>query len=69
MKIWTIWQEGYVITGNTGKAFKVGTAKGDSFEEACISLCKDNPYFNPNTLRIWGCRLFDKEHEARDSFG
>lgn len=80
MKEFEIWEEGYVITGNRGKAFFRGKAFGNTFEEACENFISDkgekleldkkedgsHRYERPS---IWGCRLYDNEKEARKSFG
>ena len=73
MKLYEIWSEGYRCTGDSGEAMLHGRIKADTFKEACIAFAlKDrrfNPYFNPETMTYWGCRLFDNERNARKSFG
>jgi hypothetical protein len=66
-----IWEEGYCIQGNDGTAFLRGEAEGADFREACLRYFEKhpNPDFNPSTLAVWGCRLFDNEADARKAFG
>ncbi|MCD6300828.1 MAG: hypothetical protein J7L82_02015 [Staphylothermus sp.] len=61
--------EGYSITGNYATASYVGNTNAESFEKACFNLLKDDDYFDMGNLSIWGCRLFDNEADARESFG
>ena len=71
-----IWSEGYSVTGDSGPAMLMGTAKGADFKEACVAFFAD-PYnlhgykrlFDPERLTFWGCRLFTTESAARRSFG
>lgn len=78
MKTYQIWAEGYLATGMEGKpqrAYMMGTAKGATFEEACVNFMKSNPeyeggkYYVASSNRYWGCKLFDNEADARKLFG
>lgn len=69
LKTYTIWAEGYAATGQSGTAQVMGQATGKTFKEACDKLFAGDKLYNPNTLRYWGCNLFDNETEARKSFG
>lgn len=68
-----IWSEGYIVSGNSSGAHFWGSAKGASFKDACDQLAATNKdfaeYYNPIKLTFWGCRLYDKEKDARKSFG
>lgn len=74
MKKFKIWMEGYAATGESGSAHYIGSAEGETFEEACKNyrdkegkpLGLDKHYHYPS---IWACRLFDNEQDARKSFG
>lgn len=71
-KKYQVWQEGFLCTGMEGvpaRACYLGSAEAVSFKEACDIVCKDNPNYDSKTLRIWGCRLYDNEKDARESFG
>jgi len=67
-----VWSEGYVVTGNQDTAKLWGTVEAESFQKACDYMfeSKNNrKYYRPETLEIWGCRLFDNETDARKAFG
>lgn len=76
-----IWSEGFLITGMEGvpaKAKLCGTGKGETFQEACDiffnnrnhkNYAENKKYYNSKYLTYWGCRLFEKESDARKSFG
>ena len=80
MKEFEIWIEGFAATGESATANLLGTAKGETFNEACenfryengnpLGLDKDkdgsNRYDYPS---IWACQLYDNEIDARKSFG
>ena len=78
MKVWAIWSEGYVTTGQSAYAQYHGQFIGNTFLEA-VEKWKDDPNegpSNPSLVKIqgsqvsyWGCRLFDNEADARKSFG
>lgn len=72
MKEWEIWSEGYVATGEHGKAHFEGKIKAIDFHHACVTLLGDKLDKNRDgslKLSIWSCRLFPTEAEARKSFG
>ena len=75
MKVFQIWTEGFAATGEHGAAYKMGAAKAESFEEACQLVCGEAEFqkrhgtFDPESLSVWGCRLFDNEKDARKGFG
>jgi hypothetical protein len=68
-KLYEVWEEGYIITGNSAPAHKRGEVEATSFQEACDILLKDNTDYNSERLTVWGCKLYDNEADARKSFG
>ena len=64
-----IWTEGNAFS----KAYKLGEAEGETFEEACWNLMLTyidaHLYFDNSTNTYAGCRLFENEQSARESFG
>lgn len=64
-----IWSEGYVATGEHGRAFCHGISYGTSFHAACVDFFKDDINYNCKDDTHWACRLFDNEVAARRSFG
>lgn len=67
-----IWMEGFMITGGGAKAVRITAgAKGRTFTEAVKSYYRTHPdsNFNPDTLSVWGCKLYPTETEARKAFG
>ena len=70
-----IYTEGYRATGDSGPAYKLGEVEADSFREACIKLCAPKEFqerhgnFDPVSLTVWGCRLFDNLNDASASYG
>ena len=69
MKHYSVWMEGYSVTGNFATARYVGSSTAISFEKACFNLLKKDDDFDMGNLSVWGCRLFDNEADARASFG
>lgn len=82
MKKFDIWEEGYCCTGESGKAHCLAKdVEGEDFFDAVEKWYNNLP--NPKDYgelrishsgtdtdaRIWGCRLFDNEADARKSFG
>lgn len=71
MKKWEIWSEGYRDNGGGRGAHLLGVAWGDTFDNAMhkhIATCPDSSYYRKNedgSWSMWGCRLFDNEHDAR----
>jgi hypothetical protein len=69
-----IWQEGAQMQGGGFDASYVGKITVDmgiSFVTACqifhINFPDDT--YSPTSNRIWGCRLFDNEDDARQAYG
>jgi hypothetical protein len=69
IKEYEIWSEGFVATGQHGFAHHHGRCSAGSFKDACKTFFKDDTCFNEDRLTYWGCRLFDNEKEARETFG
>ena len=73
MPSFKIWSEGYSATGNSAGAHFHGEAKGEDFEKACRNFASKEPefakYFDKSGMTYWGCRLFDNESDARQSYG
>ena len=70
MAVYDVWAEGYNATSNRGRARLMGNQiEADSFREACDFALKDSKFFDKAKLSFWGCRLFETEEEARESFG
>lgn len=71
MPKYEVWRTGFICTGmdSPAKAKKLGETEADSFKEACIELLKDNPDFDKERFKLWGCGLYDNETEARKQFG
>lgn len=72
MKTYEIWSEGFVTSFEAAGARFHGTSEGETFQEACENYAKKNEnfarYFNPTYLTFWGCKLFDNEADARNTF-
>lgn len=73
VKIFDIWCEGFMATGESSGANSLGCCSGKDLKEACINFAKTNKdfanYFNEDRMTYWGCRIFDNEADARKSFG
>jgi len=76
MKVWTLWEEGYVITGNSSRAKFLGNFEAETFEEACDMYAATLPdedrerhYKKEPYPAYWGCRIYDNEYDARFTFG
>ena len=75
MKKFNIWMEGYQVAEGHGTAKFLGTYFENTFSDACRKAAEDNlrhdeyDRFDPEDNSIWGCRLFDNEIDARESFG
>lgn len=73
VRVYAIWVEGYIATGNSSKASQLGEAYGETFSEACASFFRDRDdaqFFRAGDVPMyWGCRLFDNEADARKMFG
>lgn len=65
---YNIWCEGFVATGQRGKATLLGTIEANSFREACdLMAVKDSDfakYYDSSRLTYWGCRLYDNINDA-----
>ena len=67
---YTIWQEGYAITGNSAPAsIYASDIKATSFQQACDIAGLIDEHYDSKTLTTWGCKLFDNEADARKNFG
>lgn len=72
-----VWMEGYRVTGNSSTAERLGSAKRDTFRDACDAVMQVkrgegweiNSFYDRGKLTYWGCKLFNNEAEARKSFG
>lgn len=64
-----VWREGFRITGCWSNASLVGECEANSFAEACEKLLGRSSTFNRERLSDWGCKLYDNEKDARQSFG
>lgn len=69
MKEYSVWSEGFKITGGESQAAFYGKIEANSFKEACQKVFEKNDTFDPQRMTLWGCRLFDNEKAARKSFG
>jgi len=77
MKRIKIWEEGYMATGESARASRIGVYEAESFDDAVKAHIKANPELKVNQLydyngkyhSIWACRLFDNETDARKAFG
>lgn len=75
MNKWQVWTEGYMATGESGKAIFHGEFDGETFRDA-VKAYRDtitDPYsikcVDLENLTFWACRFFDNEADARKSFG
>ena len=73
-QIYSLWMEGYAVTGNSSTADFLGNFEADSFAEACDKWAKalEQPeYYKRNEYNAyyWGCKIFDNEADARRGFG
>ena len=80
MKIFDIYEEGFIVMEGSAKAHYVGSAEGENFLEACRNYIAKNPgsgYIRSFTVNgekrefacSWGCRWFPTLAEAQESFG
>jgi hypothetical protein len=69
MRIFEVWSEGYTMQGNTSCAMLMGVVVADNFKTACNKVLGEHKAFDKSRLTYWGCKLFDNEHDARQSFG
>lgn len=70
--VFEIWIEGYSMTGDSSKASLLAVVEAETFAEACNIYANANPkfkqLFDDQSLRHWGCDLFDNEEAARAGF-
>ena len=68
-----VWMEGFAATSEHGKASFVGTARAQTFRDACEQALRKGKYsmscYNAERNTYWGCSMFDNEADARKSFG
>lgn len=69
IKNFTVWSEGYRATGEYATATFHGTIQAKSFKKACHILFKGNKDYDKKRNTLWGCKLFDNEHAARQLCG
>ncbi len=74
MKEYSIYIEGYATTGESNRAQRMGTAKGNTFRDAVIAFSKTPKAigwgnFDEKSLTFWGCNVFDNLHDAQRSYG
>jgi hypothetical protein len=67
--LWEVWVEGYRATGEHGCAYLLGSCHADTFQEACEQLSVNDPYYESDPPRTWGCHMYPTEKQARSSFG
>lgn len=74
--MFNLWMEGYIAQGTSSKARFLGSFDADSFENACDKWAdtidgNEKQYYkrNGNVASFWGCRIYDKEQDAKKSFG
>lgn len=68
-----VWLEGYIDTGESGKAQFLGVYKGKTFKDACEAAMTDLKWdmdtYDAKTNTYWGCGFFDSGSKARESYG
>ena len=72
MMIYTVWLEGFLATGEIGKAQFCGEYRAEDFAHACelwVMHHGDLKLFDKPSLSYWGCRFFDNEERARVAYG
>lgn len=68
MKTYDIYIEGFVMNGQSGHAGYIGSAKGNTFKEACAEFFKNSQYYNKENNTEWACGLYETLEEAQKSF-
>lgn len=76
-RTYALWVEGFSATGERGTAKFLGTYTADTLDDAVKkwnsrknfdrrfgALVQCNGFWT-----VWGCRIFDNEHAAREAFG
>lgn len=72
---WEVWTEGYRATGEEQGAVFHGIYRGETFQDALVAFrasledSRTEKLVNLAKGTFWGCRFFDNETEARESFG
>lgn len=74
MKMYSIWSEGYAVTGQSGQAQYICASEGSSFREACFNAWKAGKFegyggYDEVYNSLWGCKLYDNLADAQYSFG
>lgn len=70
-----VWTEGYAATGESSSATFHGKYFASSFRDAVLQWVDKNPNRGKDfsekdgVMRLWGCRFFDNEKDARAKFG
>ena len=70
-----VWMEGYRATGDSARAKLHGTYKAENLEQAVRQWVTEGRgdarmrHMNWEALTFWGCRFFDNEADARETFG
>ena len=70
---WNIWRDayfGHVGQGDYSLAHCIGSAEGETFEEACAAFFKDKDpkqwgEYQADSNSVYGCCLFENETDAR----
>jgi hypothetical protein len=73
MPRYCIWMEGYAATGEHGEATYHGDYAGEDFRSAVERMMHDQQWdfklYDRQRLTYWGCKFYDNEADARQSFG
>jgi hypothetical protein len=75
MNKFQLWIEGYMATGESGKAQYLGEFEAETLKDAVIAYKNTltDPYsikcVNIERLSYWGCKFYDNESDARKSYG
>ena len=75
MPEYSVWMEGYCVSGNNAEARLLGVVEAPTFKDACNTLCSEQAFqekwgnYDSHAGAVWGCRLFDNEADARKVFG
>ena len=72
MKLYDIYEEGFVVMEGSATAHYVGSAYGENFLDACKNYIAEHPnsgYIKYGYACSWGCRWFPTLEEAQASFG
>ncbi len=74
MKRWSLWTEGYIVTGQSSRAQYHGEFTAETLLDAVQAFkttltTSDAALIDLQRLTWWGCKFFDNETDARKSFG